>query len=556
MTAQTSFWPRLFRVLPYLLIAVGIFYRVQIYLFNCPLNADEACTAVDLLARNYAEIITNQFSYSDLPNRPIPLLLIDKLVMDVMSGSEFGLRLYPLLCSLLALILFWKVTAFFLTGVWRTVALGLFSVNEHLIFYAASVKQYSSDVLAAILALYMFQYLYQRPLDRQRARWMGLMGIVAIFFSYTVVFVLAALGMFQLLFSTHHKKFDRDSVWMVVYWLLGFGLMYIKYFRHMASSAPILSSASEWFLPVEMSAAPVTWTANAFVELMRHPVGVSWPYLGLVLFLVGCGVWLKSSQPKFIILVMPLYFVLLASAFKKYPFFERYILFVVPGLVLTITCGLMFLTAHARRWIRVMGWLCLAALLISVGTKLVEYRVSQTCHSNSRKFLTYFAEHYQPNDAIYVTNNSQFIFWYYGSRLGYNQRFLDEDLGPWYHHHLYGRQVAKIENYYFEDRGIPLLMVWHEKFGYSRQGVFMNKFPDPPETGNPRLIYKGRWTPVPGDPQGHIWLLTLHSTPEITRLARQWMEASADLTYEAGTPYNSIYRYERSVGGPPLVNRP
>lgn len=107
-------------------------------------------------------------------------------------------------------------------------ALALFAIFPSLIYYSSEVKQYSSDVMFALLLLYLG--------TRGRAMLLGVFGAVAVWFSHPAIFVLAGLGVvimlrgwkyalpfllpaasFLLCYSTVLRKLSQDAE-LLVYW--------------------------------------------------------------------------------------------------------------------------------------------------------------------------------------------------------------------------------------------------------------------------------------------------------------------------------------------------
>ena len=67
--------------------------------------------------------------------------------MTLLGPSEFALRLFPFLCGLASLLLFWRLAVRVLDGYAVPVAVGLFSIGVPLVNYSAEVKQYGVDAM-------------------------------------------------------------------------------------------------------------------------------------------------------------------------------------------------------------------------------------------------------------------------------------------------------------------------------------------------------------------------------------------------------------------------
>ena len=91
-------WRRLCAVL----IAFGALLRIVQYATNRSLWLDEAAFARNVLDRSFAQLLL-PLDYLQTP--PMGFLLLEKLATSALSGSEYALRLLPLLAGILSLFL-------------------------------------------------------------------------------------------------------------------------------------------------------------------------------------------------------------------------------------------------------------------------------------------------------------------------------------------------------------------------------------------------------------------------------------------------------------------
>ena len=175
------------------LVFVGLILRVARYASNPSLWLDEAFLSLNLLNRDLSGI----FGTLDFNQAAPPLyLLAEKSSVLAFGDSEYALRAFPLLAGIVALGLFPSVARHFL-GRWPAVlAVGLFAVLEPLIYVSAQVKQYSSDVAIAVVLLYAVSRIpTSRSIRLREAVLLGLVGAVALWFSYPAIFYVAGFGL-------------------------------------------------------------------------------------------------------------------------------------------------------------------------------------------------------------------------------------------------------------------------------------------------------------------------------------------------------------------------
>jgi len=107
--------------------------------------------------------------------------------------GERALRLVPLLAGLGSLWLFPLVAGRWLSPLESLLALALFALAQPLVYYAAEVKQYSTDVFAALALL----WAAGRALDaRPHPLWtLVTAGVLGVWLSHAAIFVAAGVGL-------------------------------------------------------------------------------------------------------------------------------------------------------------------------------------------------------------------------------------------------------------------------------------------------------------------------------------------------------------------------
>ena len=105
------------------------------------------------------------------------------------------------------------------------IALGLFAMGDHLLYYSAEIKQYSCDLVLALAGLLLAAPQPPAVLSTRRFLGLVLFGLIAPWFSFPSVFVLAGVGIHLL--ASELLRRDRARAAMVagmgLAWLLSFG---------------------------------------------------------------------------------------------------------------------------------------------------------------------------------------------------------------------------------------------------------------------------------------------------------------------------------------------
>src|SRR5262249_23748234 len=147
--------------------------------------------ALNILRRSPSELL-KPLDYHQ--GAPFGFLLVEKAAALGFGTSETVLRLVPFLSAVLSMILFVIVSRRFLAPVGAMIAVALFSISDHLIYYSAEAKQYSSDVAVCTLLFLLAGYVLERDVGIARVVIVSVIGAIALWCSQPAAFVLAAVG--------------------------------------------------------------------------------------------------------------------------------------------------------------------------------------------------------------------------------------------------------------------------------------------------------------------------------------------------------------------------
>ncbi len=182
------------RVVVWILLALGVALRLRVYLFNRSLWLDEAMLALNIMARPFGRLMEPlEFNQA----APLGFLFAERTAVNLFGGSEYALRFFPLVCGIASLFLFWRLVGRFLSPRAAAVALGLFVLADRLVYYSSETKPYSTDVAVGLLVWWVVACADAPSAAPARAwEWVSaVVGAVAIWFSYPVVFLLGGVGL-------------------------------------------------------------------------------------------------------------------------------------------------------------------------------------------------------------------------------------------------------------------------------------------------------------------------------------------------------------------------
>ena len=324
-----------------IIILLGIILRFFAYFNGLSFWGDEAALALNVINKSYLELFKSLDYLQVAP--PIFLVMSKFIMLD--SLRDFSLRLIPLVSGIISLPLFYKFISMFSKNK-RVVYIStfLFSFNMTAIVYCAQFKQYSVELLVALLLLIIFykiifrkEFKWYYPVIIAFSPWISFSSL---FIIGSYFFVILAKNP-KLIFKTYIPFF----ISLVIFYLVSLKFIMNANYDGMYN-----------------------WWQNGygFVDI-RHPLRVIIRVGELFSFdktvAILCGSIILISLVKFdkkkVFLYLPIILTFVASAFKLYPIQARLILFLLPcfvGLIaeydwkfarayLILVCLMSFITA-------------------------------------------------------------------------------------------------------------------------------------------------------------------------------------------------------------------
>jgi hypothetical protein len=331
-----------------LFLALGCGFRIIRYAQNLPLWSDECFLAVNFIGRGYLELL------QPLDNgqiAPLLFLWVQRFTIDLAGFSEWGLRLFPLLCGLASVFLFWRLAGRVLGFREKAtlLAVGIFAVSVHPIRHAAEAKPYASDLLASLILLVPAVEWLRR---RDAAGWLWTLAALvplALLLSNPAVFVAGAVGLGLSVPAW------RTGRWACRLALGSFGVALVAVFTLLYTSLDNAQSAGAipglrhyWassFPPVGEPWRLPGWLIAAHTgSAMAYPGGGGRgaSTATLIAFLVGVWVLVRRGDGAILTCLAASFgLALLAAAQRRYPYGSeaRLMQFAAPGICLLAGLG-------------------------------------------------------------------------------------------------------------------------------------------------------------------------------------------------------------------------
>lgn len=403
------------------LIALGITLRLRQYLFNRSLWADEGSLAFNLANRSFSGL-TQPLDYEQ--GAPLGFLFIEKFFIVLLGNRDQIMRLFPLLSGLIALYFFYRIAREHVRG--GLLAVFLFAASTSLVYFSSELKQYSSDVLIAVLLVFLALRCLKEGAHTRDFLLLGISGAAAIWISHPSVFILAGIGL-ALFVAALTRNLRVPVLWLAGLgglWLLSFGVEYFISLRYLIADDYLQGfwqkafmplppwENREWFVRTYYSVLLTTFNRTDLVLIQGIPL----------LAFIGALSLLYRKRNMAILILSPFVLALFASALQKYPFKDRFVLFLVPLLFLLIAegLGLIYLTiARWQPWIaRGVCALLVVGLFLQPTLLTLDNFLRPYNGSDIRPVVEYVAKHRTDDETIYVYHISASTFHYYAPLYG------------------------------------------------------------------------------------------------------------------------------------------
>jgi Dolichyl-phosphate-mannose-protein mannosyltransferase len=436
-----AFKPLVATALPWTILALGALLRLVWYFDRGSLWLDESFLALNIVHRSPTELL-ERLSFAQ--GAPWGFLLAEKLSVATFGVDEQSLRLVPLLAALVSLPVFWRVASFYLEGRALLLSLLLFSLSPQLILFSAEAKQYSVDVLASLLALWLLHSA------RQLAGWhgavvVGLGGALLIWFSHASMIVLGAGGVVVGAAALIRRRWSDVGRLSLVgaAWASSAGAFYLWAWPKLRALHEDVTGAEQHSVPFPPDALDDLWVlarrTGDVLEIAFGFHGRPWSSLIVVaaaLFVVAGGVALaRRDAIGSALVVAPIFAVATAVATGLYPFSVRFVLFLVPLVVLLVAAGAAAALDAAARpdWTgrAVAGAAGVAALCLVAAAGVGSARViTRQPEQDIKPVLDELRAAWRPGDALYLHAGSQYAARFYAEANGLHRSNGGDTLWP------------------------------------------------------------------------------------------------------------------------------
>ncbi len=541
----------------FLLICIGIFLRIKVFLENRSFWLDEAWVAAETVNRSLKDILINVRLFSEFP-QSIGFSLIIKISTILFGNNEYAFRFFPLLCGIISIFLFYFILKKITSPEVQTIALGLFVFSYKLIYYSAELKSYSCAVMITLGLILIFLDSREKQFPPYSFTTLTLTGALSMWLSNSSIFIIATIGILLIFYCFKIKKI-KHTIFTLFIWILNFLCLYKLCLYQMSHNQTLHNMWQKGFLPVPFSfLKDILWLKHTILSLFKDPAGFSFPLLTFTLFILGIQSLFKKDKEILFLLISPLSLALIASILQKYPFQGRLLLFSLPALLLLVAEGVVYFIQIIRFYLNKLGkrqltaiWVktliiyaitaSILAILFYKCIYLAGYHIIHKDYDEGNRIIMQgVAKYAQPNDLFILNRSSQFQYLYYISRFNLVSKMasktavLNKKL-------IKCQEILKTSDSLYKKNGNSAMPSCFILFSFTKNrqlsGVLQY-------THNP-LYLISETTPINLKDYHRVWLILSHIKPEAKEFLIKTLNKNGKLLLKINSSGNAIaYLYK------------
>jgi len=429
-----------------LILLAGTSLRIFQYFQNQSLYLDEANLARNYIEKSFIQLFTN-LDYKQYA--PPFFSFIEKICLEIGGNTEYALRLFPLLCGIASLFLFYLLCKKFISSKHILYPLILISFSVVFLNYSIAVKQYATDTSVALFLVLTALYVAPQYFNFRKGFIWSILGAFVIWLSMPAIFILAGIFFYYASYFILKKRWKslQYLIYPFLLWLCSFSFYYFLILRNDISSDHLQNYHAPYMLPFpptsfdELSLGG-SIILNIFVTAIGHTVlayvwGISCCIIGFI------QIW-KDDSSKALLIISPIILCLAASCLNYYSLTGRLILFFVPLILLLIGKGVEVLFSKAPLnppkggtslnysfLLRIVFIIIMIITAYNYGGFSYFYKPYEV--EEIKQVLNYIVKHKQQNELLYVHHGAVPAFIFYTEKYKFKNKYVFRKtiLGKW-----------------------------------------------------------------------------------------------------------------------------
>ncbi len=314
-------------ILTLIILIIGIVLRTCGLLQGHSFYLDEGDLIVNFRLFSYLGLFGP--IYFDIQAPPM-FLVMGKFLYSTFGYNEILLRSVIYFSGCLSLVLFFTLCKkVFKSNFSVFYAMLFLSLSYNLIYYSQAFKQYTIEMMFAIIATILFLNLDIEKLNRKDSLRLGIISAVSFWFSYSLAFVLSGFACVYLAKAIFEKSIYKIKNFLTYLLPIGiaFWIYYITNLQFVVGNKNLYTFWDRFtgFFPTSLAPINYIWGSNKYVVISV-----------CILLIIGVVRFYLEDKFKLAVIASPILMTLVASALHLYPFGTRLIIFLFPFFFILI----------------------------------------------------------------------------------------------------------------------------------------------------------------------------------------------------------------------------
>jgi hypothetical protein len=394
-------------------IVIGVMLRAIEMSHGRPLWLDEAMLSLNIASKSFGQLV-RPLDYDQ--SAPLLYLWLERLVVSIAGVSERSLRAIPFVAGVLLVPGTWLVMRRLVGATAAALATVLVALSVTLISFSAEAKQYGTDPLATLIALWFTARVMASPSDNRRWMELGLAGVGTLLLSQPAVFVLGGVVLaLAVAARARNANSLRNLAAVTAVWACVFAILYVTvyrataqngYMRHFWEGTFLTPTAPDFLERLELFTIAAFSTPFLTGSALGNGVAIALVWLLAVVLL-----W-RRSHALATLLAAPLILAAGACAVGSYAVMDRLFLFAAPLTLTAVAVVVAELTERVHVERRTYALLATCAAIAAIVAPTLIRRIRQPVFYAVGKQIIADIDSMSKGDAVYVAARS-FPLWIY-----------------------------------------------------------------------------------------------------------------------------------------------
>ncbi len=301
-----------------ILIILGIYRRINIYLSDIPLWWDEICLAESITNQSLFAVFKGLFGTQKCP---ILFVFITNIITKIFGINTFSFRFIPLIAGIGTFFTgFYVSKKLFQNKLTILLFLSFIAFCIPLVYYSSEFKPYSSDVFILLLLIFLYDKLDFNKISVKQSILYGLLALIICQFSFPAMFCITAIFITKMI---ENKKIYFKAIFPI-FGVIFSGLYSMWLFRNIMDFE--IHCEEVW------QTGLLEFSFNSFNKMLTEffeYININYNY-GIWFLIAGTIIFIVQKNKYAICMFICFIIACIASLLHVYPLTGRIMLYMTP----------------------------------------------------------------------------------------------------------------------------------------------------------------------------------------------------------------------------------